>query len=131
MQTDEKTVLELIIGNVLFGIIGAIILLIFPNRIYNEIGYLWGVIVSIAMTIHMYHSLKVSLELGEGGALKHIRLTYATRVAGVLIAFALLNYLEIGNVIAGVIGLFALKVAAYIQPITHKILERKYTGKGR
>ena len=131
MTTDEKTVLELIIGCVLFGIAGALIILFFPDRIYNEIGFIWGVVVSIAMTLHMYRSLKISLELGEQGALKNIRLTYAKRVTGVLIAFAVLAYTGIGNVITGVIGLFALKVAAYIQPITHKILERKFTRKGR
>ncbi len=130
-RSDEITVWELIIGNTVYGIMGILVLLIFPNRIYNEVGFVWGVAVSCAMTIHMYTSLQKSMDMGETGALKNTRITYGARVAMVFIAFAILAYIGCGNVITGVIGLFALKVSAYIQPFTHKILERKFTGKGR
>lgn len=130
-RSDEKTVVELLIGNVIYGVIGMAILLLFPNRIYNLAGFVEGVVISSGMTIHMYTSLRKSLEMDEGGALKNTRLTYGVRAACVLAVFAVISAFNLGNIITGVIGLFALKVSAYFQPLTHKILERKFTGKGR
>lgn len=130
-QSEKQTLRELLIGNLVYGITGILITLIFPNRLYNELGFVWGIIVSYGMTIHMYSSLRSSILMGEFGALKQIRKSYIIRVTGILIAFAFMSWLDFGNIITGVIGLFALKFSAYIQPITHKLLEKKSTGEGR
>lgn len=131
-KSEKQTLTELLIGNVIFGIIGVIILFLFPKgRLYNELGFVWGVIVSCGMTIHMYSSLRGSIVMGEFGALKQIKKSYIIRVAGILVAFAFMKWLDFGNVMTGVVGLFALKFSAYIQPITHKIINKKSTGEGR
>lgn len=131
-KSEKQTLIELIIGNIIFGIVGGLILLIFPKgRLYNELGFVWGVIVSCGMTIHMYSSLRSSMIMGEFGALKQIKKSYIIRVAGILVAFAFMKWLDFGNILTGVVGLFALKFSAYIQPITHKLLRQKSTGEGR
>ena len=130
-KSEKQTLIELLIGNGIYGVLGVLIILIFPNRIYNELGFIWGVIVSCGMTIHMYSSLKGSMLMGEFGALKQIKKSYIIRVAGILIAFAFMSWLDFWNIIIGVLGLFALKFSAYIQPITHKIIRKKSTREGR
>ncbi|MBE5925949.1 MAG: hypothetical protein E7270_03200 [Lachnospiraceae bacterium] len=131
-KSEKQTLIELLIGNILFGIIGILVLLLFPKgRLYNELGFVWGVLVSCGMTVHMYSSLKSSMIMGEFGALKQIKKSYIIRVAGIIVAFAFMKWLDFGNIIVGVIGLFALKFSAYIQPITHKIINKKSTGEGR
>lgn len=130
-KSEKQTLVELLIGNALYGVLGVLVILIFPDRLYNELGFIWGVIVSYGMTIHIYSSLRSSMIMGEFGALKQIRKSYIIRVIGILIAFAFMRWLDFGNIITGVIGLFALKFSAYIQPITHKIFRKKSTGEGR
>lgn len=131
IRSDEQTMLELMLGNAIYGVLGILILLIFPDRAYNEIGFVWGVLVSCAMTYHIYVSLRKAIDMREEGALKHTRMTYGIRVFMILAAFALLAWLGVGNIITGLIGLFALKLSAYIQQFTHKILEKKFMRKGR
>lgn len=130
-KTEKQTLIELLIGNVVFGVCGVLIILLFPNRLYNELGFIWGILVSCGMTIHIYYSLRGSIVMGEFGALKQIKKSYIIRVAGILIAFAFMRWLDFGNIISGVIGLFALKFSAYVQPITNKLIRTKSTGEGR
>lgn len=130
-KSEKQTLIELLIGNVLYGIIGMVVILFFPDRLYNELGFIWGILVSCGMTIHIYSSLRGSIVMGEFGALKQIRKSYIIRVAGILLAFAFMNWLDFGNIITGVVGLFALKFSAYVQPITHKLFRKKSTGEGR
>lgn len=131
IKSDEMTVIQLMIGNVAYGIIGILLLLIFPDRWYNEIGFIWGVTVSCAMTYHIYYSLRRAMDMQENSALKYTRITYGTRVLMVFVAFAVLAGLGVGNIITALAGLFALKVSAYLQPFTYKILEKKFMRKGR
>ncbi len=130
-SSEKQTLIELLIGITLYGVLGILVILIFPDRLYNEFGFIWGVVVSCGMTIHMYFSLRNAMFMGEFGALKQIRKSYIIRVIGILIAFAFMRWLDFGNIITGVIGLFALKFSAYIQPITHKLFRKKSTGEGR
>ena len=62
------------------------------------------------------------LDLGEAGAAKHMRKMYALRYTAVVIAFGATVYFDVGSPITLLIGVMGLKIGAYLQPYTHKVL---------
>ncbi|MFA9377759.1 MAG: hypothetical protein ACERKZ_13520 [Lachnotalea sp.] len=122
---------ELLMGIVVFGIITELILLLVTqDKIFNSIGFVLGLITAAGMCIHMHVSLEDAIDMDSGDAQKHINKAYGIRTAAVLLVLGLLFYTNIGSIITGFIGIMSLKVAAYLQPITHKCFQ-KYIGKGR
>lgn len=132
----NPTMVELIIGILVFGIIGVAIFIglhiasvpvesFFDDSILQiVIGFIIGIIFSIVFIIHMTFSVENALEMGEQGALKHTRIMYVVRMATLVIVFAIMLLLGIGNVFSLLFGLLSLKLSAYMQPITHRVMHR-------
>lgn len=119
---NDRTLEELIVGIVILGIIEQIIFAIaFQNDMYNAAGLWSGIFIGIGMAIHMKHSIEDALDLGEDGAAKHIRKTYALRMTIVIIAMGCVIYFDFGNPLTLLAGLIALKISAYLQPHMHKL----------
>lgn len=96
-----------------------------------SLGFLLGVLTSVGMLLHMTISLEQAMYMGEKGALNHVRKTTGMRFSVVIIIFVVVGITNICNILAALIGVMALKVSAYLQPFTHKVLAKKFTGKGR
>lgn len=107
-----------------------IILITNKNKLFSTIGLLAGVLLAMGMCIHMQISLDRALEMGESGARKHITMNYGIRIAVIFLTFGIMFYFKVGSIITCFIGIMGLKVAAYLQPFTHKFLQ-KYLDKGR
>ena len=113
---------ELLTGIISLGILIQIGMAIaFENYLYNAIGLWAGIGVAIFMAIHLKRSIEDELDLGEEGAMKHARTAYATRMLITLIVLGVVIYFKLGNPITVVIGIFPLKLSAYLQPLIHKI----------
>lgn len=127
---------ELLIGEALYLLLGelliaAVVLVSGSGDLLKlALGFLEGVILAAVMLIHMTASVEDSVAMYEDEALKHTRKSYIIRMLILLAAFCLIFFLRLGDIIAALLGLMSLKVAAYIQPFTHKILQ-KNTSKGR
>lgn len=118
----DNTLLELVTGIILVGVAVQIVCLIaFPNDLYNAIGLWSGVAIGSGMAIHMKYSIEDALDLGETGAVKHVRMTYALRITVVLILMGCVLYFDLGNPLTLLAGLIALKISAYLQPYMHKL----------
>lgn len=134
VKLNNPMLLDLIVGNLIFLLLGEIILFAvftFTGLRWDlAIGYLVGVMVSIGMVIHMAYSIDDSVRMDEHTALKHIRKTYIIRIIAVIIIFAVVWFLDVCNVGAVLLGVLVLKFSAYITPITHK-LTAKFFRKGR
>lgn len=134
VKLDNPMLPDLIAGNIIFLIIGEIILFILfafiGFRLDLVTGYFIGVSVSVAMVIHMAYCIDDSVRMDENTALKHTRKTYIIRIITTLIIFGLVWFLKLGNVGAVLMGMLVLKFSAYIQPITHR-LTSKFLRKGR
>ncbi len=123
---------ELLIGNFVYYIIGQIIVLFTAkSKLYVSLGFTLGVLISVFMIIHMTIALEQAMCFNERGADRHIRKTTAARMLISLTALILIGITDIGNIVAALFGIMALKVSAYLQPFTHKVLARKSTEKGR
>lgn len=123
---------ELIAGDVIYYIIGQIVILIFTkHKLYHSIGYAYGVLLSIGMVIHMTISLEQAMCMNEKGADKHVKKTAVIRLLAALAALVAFAALAQRCIVGMIFGIMALKVSAYLQPFTHKVLARKSKGKGR
>ena len=128
----NQTGIELVIGNVFYYILGQILILIFVDKkLYVSIGFFLGVVLSLIMIIHMAISIEQAMCFNEKEAYKHVKKTTAMRMLLCMTVLVVVGITNVGNIIATLFGVMALKVSAYIQPLTHKVLDRKSTEKGR
>lgn len=128
----NTTGVELVVGDVIYYILGQILILIFAKkRIYVSVGFALGVIISLLMTIHMTITVEQAMCFKETRADVHIKKTTAIRMILCFIALILIGITGIGDIVATLFGVMALKVSAYLQPFTHKVLARKSTEEGR
>ena len=125
----NRTLLELLIGVVLVGILSQIVCLIFFKRhLYHAVGLWTGILISIGMAIHMQRSIEDGLDLLGDSGVKHMKKAYLTRTAVAIVVMVVVMYFDWGNPITILVGIIALKVAVYLQPFVHKVLEKRKKG---
>ena len=123
----SSVLIDMIITDILYLILGEAVIWIFlPNKNANAIGFLIGVIISIASTAHMKITLEQSLHQLEKMAVLKSIFAYTIRMFVIAIIFYGMYFTGVGNLIAGVIGMLALKLSAYFQSFTHKIMKKIY-----
>lgn len=128
----SETGKELVIGDIFFYLVGQIIILIFAkNKMFVSLGFLMGVLISVFMTINMAITIEQAMCFKSRGAYKHVSKTSAIRMIVSFVVLVLIAFLKIGDVVGLIFGVMALKVSAYIQPFTHKVLAKKSIEKGR
>lgn len=121
----DNILLELLTGIILSGIVLQVIcLLVSKDYLYNAIGLWSGIAVACFMAIHLKRSIEDALDMGEEGAEKHVRSAYATRMIVTAVIIGIVIYFNLGNPITLVIGIFPLKISAYLQPHMHKVFLR-------
>lgn len=116
---------ELLLGIFIFGILCQIIGPFFvKEKLFYSMGLWIGVLCAMAMAIHMAWSLSIALSLGEEGAVKMMQKHNLLRYGVLTLVLGGLMILRIGNPLSAFLGVMGLKVAAYLQPITHKLFRR-------
>lgn len=87
---------------------------------------LWlGIAFSLAAVIHMARTLDRALPMGEAAA-KVITRGYLFRYIMIIIAMVAAALTKVLNPLIVFLGYMSLKVTAYIQPFTHKLLNRLF-----
>ena len=121
----ENTLLELLVGIIFWGVtIQLGVVIVSKNYLYNAIGLWSGIAIACVSTIHMKRSIEDALDLGARGAIKHIRIAYLKRMLIAIVIMGVVIYFHLGNPITLLIGVFPLKLAAYLQPLIHKLFLR-------
>lgn len=125
LRTLNDVLPEMLVGILFFGIVCEMVGVFFvEDKWFYSAGLLAGVLIAMAMALHMAWSLQTALDLGETGVVKQMQKNNLLRYAGVLIAFGILIITGLGNPLSAFLGVMGLKVAAYLEPITHKIFRR-------
>lgn len=121
----ENTLLELLVGIIFLGVtIQLVVVIVSKNYLYDAIGLWSGIVIACVSIIHMKRSIEDALDLGERGAIKHIRITYLKRMLIAIVIMGVIIYFHLGNPVTLLIGVFPLKMAAYLQPLIHKLFLR-------
>lgn len=116
---------DLLIGILLYGVVCEAVGLIFvKDRLFYSVGLLIGILCAMGMAVHMAWSLNMALDLGESGAVKKMQLHNLLRYGIVVVVIFALWLSGIGNPVVAFLGIMGLKVAAYLQPFTHKLFRR-------
>ena len=125
MNSWKRTLLELLIGIVLSGVVFEIVGLLFvKDKLAHSIGMLLGILIALAMATHMAFSLNDALDWDEEQAKRAIWKSYLLRYLSVAICIGLIAYFGIGNVISCFLGIMTLKPAAYLQPYLHRFINK-------
>ncbi len=107
-----------------------ILLIVISSDIQVPIGFLIGALYAQGIVIHMALSIEDSIRMKEDDALKYTRKNYIFRFIILIIIFLLMFFLKFGNLVSALFGIMTLKVSAYLQPFTNKVIT-KFTSKGR
>ena len=125
----NNTLQELLVGIFIVGILSQIVCLIFLDRhLYHAVGLWVGIFISAGMAIHMQRSIEDGFDLMGDAGEKYMKKGYLTRTVIACVAMAVVMYFNWGNPITILLGVMALKVAAYLQPLVHKVLEKRKKG---
>lgn len=124
MRNINRTVWELLLGILLSGIIFEILgTMIAREKLYYSIGLGIGVLLAVFMTFSINSSVEQAVDRDENGAKVKMITSYIIRTAVVLAAVLITGLTETGSLVGLLLGIMTLKVAAYIQPYTHKFLK--------
>ena len=132
IRNINQTVWELIIGIVLVNALLEVIGLIFVSQkgAYT-IGLILGMLLAIGMVFHMNISIEKAMDIGGEHAKGYMLKSYAIRTVVVLAVIVCVGVLKFANLISLLLGIMTLKVAAYLQPITHRFMESRKAGNKR
>ncbi len=132
IRNINQTVWELIIGIVLVNALLEVIGLIFVSQkgAYT-IGLVLGMLMAIGMVFHMNISIEKAMDIGGEHAKGYMLKSYAIRTVVVLAVIVCVGILKFANLLSLLLGIMTLKVAAYLQPITHRFMESRKAGNKR
>ncbi len=121
----NKTLIELLIGILLFGILCQAAGAVLANQLASYSSGLWiGIVTAMAAAVHMYRSIDKALDLDENSAGKKLQMQSIIRYVGIVMVMGITMVNGFTNPLAAFLGIMGLKVAAYMQPFTHKLIIR-------
>ena len=113
----------LVLGIIVYGVIVELAGVWFVT---DKVRYTTGLLIGINIAT----VLRDAVELyGEDNAKKKIVAKSLLRYAVVVIVFFVMMKWNLGNLITAFIGVLGLKVSAYLQPFTHRVIQ-KLQGRG-
>ncbi|MCI9674607.1 MAG: ATP synthase subunit I [Lachnospiraceae bacterium] len=121
LRKKNRTLLEMQTGILFVGIVCQAVGAFFVERQVYYAKSLWfGIFMAIAASVHMYRTLDRGLDCGADAS-KIIFRGYLFRYAFLVFVLAVVMVTEVMNPLVVFMGYMSLKVAAFLQPFTHKL----------
>ena len=131
MPEEKQTLCELIIGTFFCVFLFMFGNLVVENHIAYTLGLILGGAVSVGMSFHMYSSLQKAVLYDSENARKKMQISSLIRMIFIVIALVVSVILpQYISLIGVALGILSLKFSAYLQPLTHKVLQN-FINKGR
>ena len=100
----------------LYLIVGeALIICIAKTPLKLAVGFAAGVVYAVFSTFHMSFRIR--------------KVVYVIRLVVMLVLFSVLYFLDLGDLLCAILGMFSMKVAAYMQPFTDKLINKIKKGR--
>ena len=126
LRKKNRTLLELRVGIVFIGIVCQIVgSFIVKQQAYYAKSLWFGILMAFAASAHMYHTLERWLGF-EQDASKMIVRGYLFRYVFVIFVLAVTMMTKVMDPMIIFMGYMSLKVAAYLQPFTHKLCNKLF-----
>ena len=121
-QVNESLPGMFLVEGIYFFVGVIIILCLVPgNKLYLISGFSFGVLYALFSSFHMSLVIRKVVYSNERGSKSYV-LGYLVRLTAMIAVFLVLFLLHAGHPICAIVGMFSMKVAAYIEPFTHKLL---------
>lgn len=116
----------LVAGIIIYGLIIQLAGVWFvEDKIGYSIGLWYGIAIGIGMAINLATVIYDAVTFdGEGNANKRVAAKSMLRYIIVAILFFILGYFEFGNLFTAFLGVFGLKISAYMQPLLNKLVNK-------
>ena len=122
----NRALLELWIGILFVGLLCQFIGMWFADsKVLYSIALWMGIVLALVTVVHMYRTLDRALDLGAG-AQKAVMTANLIRYGCIVIVFMIVLLTDVLNPLITFMGLMSVKVAAYLQPFTHKICNKVF-----
>ena len=115
----------MLVVELLYLIVGEVLIIIIASSpLKFAVGLAAGVAYAVFSTFHMSFRIR---KVVYGGANTSVTLVlgYVIRLIVMLVLFAVLYIFDLGDLLFAVLGMFSMKVAAYLQPFTDKLITKK------
>ena len=110
-------------GSILFGVLCQVSIVWFvKDKAGYSIGLWLGIVAAVLTMLHLSISLDKALDLGEGGAKKHMVIQNLVRYFVLIVFLVVLMITDFANPLAAFLGLMGVKAGAYLQPFIHMVL---------
>lgn len=127
LKKIDRTLLELLTGILLCGVVCQMIALLLPfDKIKSAVGLWLGVLIAVFSAIHMWRSLNKAFMCDGKTAARMMAGGYLIRYAVVAVFLIFLFLTNIGYILTGFVGVLTLKMSAFLQPVTHKFYNRVF-----
>ncbi len=121
LREMNRALLELDLGILSCGVVCQLAGMWFAGSRGLYAAALWlGIFLALLGTWHMYRTLDRALDLGDGAA-KAVVTGGLLRYAVLCIILGIIMLTDVLNPLIVFLGYMTMKVAAYIQPFTHKL----------
>lgn len=118
----HPTLLSMWIVMVGYGIVMQMIILIATKRwLYYSLGAWVGVLLAMVCSGMLLHAIEGALDRGEKGATAYAIRSYVLRLSLIAAVFAVLAVTGAGSVVTAFIGVFSMKISAYLQGTIQKL----------
>ncbi|MCI9077793.1 MAG: DUF2076 domain-containing protein [Lachnospiraceae bacterium] len=122
-----KQILKEMFAGLLVWLIPVLIILVIVagNKLAAAAGVLFGGMAAAGLLLHMFHHLDIALSMDVKHAQKHMQFATLKRFffMAVVLAVSMAGYKYI-HPAGTVLGLFGMKISAYLQPVVHKMAGR-------
>ena len=115
---------ELVLGILIYGIVVELAGVWFvTDKLRYSSGLLIGISLAVGMAINIAVVIRDAVEIyGEDGAKMRVIIKSVLRYLIVVVVFFVMMKYNLGNLFSAFIGVLGLKISAYLQPFTHKVI---------
>lgn len=95
------------------------------DKVGYSVGLWYGIAIAVGVAINLATVIYDAVTFdGEGNANKRVAAKSLLRYIVVVILFFILGYFEFGNLFTAFLGVFGLKISAYMQPLLQKFTNK-------
>lgn len=108
-----------------------ILIIVMQDKAAVLLGSVLGGITAAGLLWHMYHHLDIALDMDPKHAGRHVQIAAFQRIGimAVVLAASMYFYRYI-HPIGTVLGMFGLKISAFLQPTIHRFRQKRGSGCG-
>ncbi len=124
LRKVNRAVVELYVGIIFIGVLCQLIGIWFvQDKMLYTVALWLGIVLALVTVMHMYRTLDRALDMGAE-ATKAVTRANLVRYGCIVVVFGIVLLTGVLNPLITFMGLMSLKVAAYLQPFTHKLCNK-------